>query len=81
MNALKESPRQTSEESDLQRRVVGYLATKHLASLRRLEVVTQGATVTLRGCVDSFYEKQVALHCCRRVAGVRGLVDDLVVRN
>lgn len=81
MNELKECPRKTQEESDLERRVAGYLATKHLANLRRLEVVTQGATVTLRGCVDSFHEKQVALHSCRRVAGVRGLVDDLVVRN
>jgi osmotically-inducible protein OsmY len=40
-----------------------------------LQVDVQEGTVTLRGRVASFYEKQVAIHSCQRVAGVHKLID------
>jgi osmotically-inducible protein OsmY len=62
-------------DRDLERRVTNYLAERFRPSLRRLEVEARGGAVTLRGSVHSFYEKQVAIHSCRRVAGVRELID------
>lgn len=69
------SPLYVTKDQDLQRRVVSFLAGRYLPSLRQLEVDVHEGIVTLRGRVTSFYEKQVAIHSCQRVAGVRKLVD------
>jgi osmotically-inducible protein OsmY len=66
-------------DRDLERRVVGYLHGKHVPSFRRLHIQARDGVVTLRGQVRSFYEKQLSSHCCGRVAGVRGLIDDITV--
>ena len=62
-------------DRDLERRVVSYLADRHLPGLRHLTVEAQAGTVTLRGTVHSYYEKQLSQQCCRRVAGVLKLID------
>ncbi len=62
-------------DQDLQRRIISFLAGRYLPSLRQLHVEVDQGIVTIRGCVASFYEKQVAIHSCQRVAGVRQLVD------
>lgn len=64
---------------DLKRRVLNYLVGRHVPSLRDLQVQTRAGTVILSGRVGSFYEKQLALNCCRRVAGVYELVDCIEV--
>ena len=68
-----------SADRDLERRVVSYLCGRHVPSLRHLSVLADNGTVTLRGQVRSFYEKQLCQHCCRRVAGVVKLIDDVDV--
>lgn len=60
---------------DLKRRVHSYLQGRQVPSLRDLQVQAQAGRVVLSGRVSSFYEKQLALNCCRRVAGVYELVD------
>lgn len=65
----------TLEDRELERRVVGFLKARHVPSLRHLAVEANNGTVTLRGRVYSFYEKQLCQHCCQRVAGVVRLVD------
>jgi osmotically-inducible protein OsmY len=66
-------------DRELERRVVNYLNGRHLPALRHLEVEADNGTVTLRGIVSSFYEKQLSQQCCRRVAGVVKLIDDVDV--
>jgi hypothetical protein len=66
-------------DSDLQRRVKSYLRDRHMPTLRNLQVEAQGGVVTLRGTVNSFYEKQLSQQCCRRVAGVVKLIDAIDV--
>ena len=66
-------------DRDLERRVVNYLRDRQVPSFRRLGVESDNGTVTLRGQVRSFYEKQLSLHSCRRVAGVLRLIDELDV--
>ena len=64
-----------SADHELERRVVSFLHARHVPGLRHLEVKANGGTVTLRGRVQSFYEKQLCQSCCQRVAGVIRLVD------
>jgi osmotically-inducible protein OsmY len=49
-----------------------------MPGLRQVKVAANNGTVTLRGRVRSFYEKQLCQNVCR-VAGVVQIVDAVVV--
>ena len=68
-------------DRDLERRVIQFLANRHHPGLRQLNVEAEAGTVTIRGTVKSFYEKQLCQNICRRVAGVIHLVDDVAVND
>lgn len=68
-------------DRDLERRVVSYLFGRHVPALRNLQVEAKNGTVTLRGRVHTFYEKQLCQNCCRRVAGVVQFVDHVDVAH
>ena len=63
---------------DLKRRIMVFLSQRGVSSLQRLDIDVRGGTVTLQGTVCSFYERQLCL-CCKHVAGVLKLVDELKV--
>ncbi|MBC7857019.1 MAG: BON domain-containing protein [Pirellulaceae bacterium] len=69
------------EDLELARRVKLFLASQPRPALRYLQVEANGSTVTLRGLVTTFYERQLAIQSSRRVAGVRKLVDEIVVQE
>ena len=66
-------------DRDLERRIVNYLYTRQVSVARAISVQADNGTVTLRGEVFSFYQKQLCISCSRRVAGVLGLVDEIEV--
>jgi len=68
-------------DRDLERRVLSYLVGRHVPGLRNLQVEARNGTVTLRGRVHTFYEKQLCQNCCRRVAGVVQFVDHVDVAH
>ena len=68
-----------SHEADLRQRVLLFLASSNVPGLRHVAVDVEGDTVILNGRVNSFYEKQLAAECSRRVAGVIHVVDLLEV--
>ncbi len=68
-----------AEDTDLQRRIVNYLFQRNVRSIRDVAVDVQNGLVVLQGRVNSFYEKQLCLNCCQRVAGVNKLVDNIEV--
>jgi hypothetical protein len=68
-------------DSDLQRRVKAFLADQSRYPLRLLDVEARGGTVTLRGFLATYHEKQLAVHRVLRVAGVHRLIDEIVVRS
>ncbi len=74
-----ETPSPSPLDHELERRVASFLASRHMASLRKLEIEARQGVVTLRGQVQTFYEKQVSHLCCRRVAGVHRLIDNVDV--
>jgi osmotically-inducible protein OsmY len=64
---------------ELARRVKIFLSSRHQPSFRHLHIDASGGTVTLRGRVSSFYEKQLSYQCCRHVAGVFKIIDQVDV--
>ena len=68
-------------DADLKQRVESFLRQKKV--MRRDNVcveVTEGL-VTLDGRVRSYYEKQLFLSACQRVAGVMSVVDNINVES
>ena len=68
-----------SADLDLRRRVQGELAETHRPNLARLAVEVRQGMIHLSGCVQSFYEKQLAIHSCIRAAGAGHLIDAVEV--
>jgi osmotically-inducible protein OsmY len=66
-------------DRELERRVVATLVARNFPGLRRLRIRVVGGEVTIAGRVRSFYEKQLAQHVARRVAGVIRLADKIEV--
>ena len=73
------SLRNDCQDREVERRILNFLGSRRFASFDRLRVDVLDGHVTIRGHLDSYYEKQVALHTCQRVAGVIDLVDQIEV--
>jgi osmotically-inducible protein OsmY len=67
------------EQSDLARRVKNFLHTQSCVELQRVEVEVRNDIVVLRGKLESQYARQLADNCCRRVAGVRRVLNETTV--
>jgi osmotically-inducible protein OsmY len=65
-------------DRELERRVANFLV-QHFPRLRTVEVKASQGVVTINGQVNSFYERQLCINCCQRVAGVTNLVDKVEV--
>jgi len=70
-----------SEDSRLARRVSLFLASQPRPALRYLHVQANGSSVTLRGLVTTFYERQLALQASRQLARLRQLSDEITVHE
>jgi osmotically-inducible protein OsmY len=73
------APYSDVHDRDLERRVTNYLLGHKMPTLRGIEVESDNGTVTIRGRVSSFYQKQLCINCSRRVAGVVRLIDEVTV--
>jgi osmotically-inducible protein OsmY len=68
-----------SSDCQLERQIASHLAETNRPGLRGLAVNVANGNVTLRGCVASFYEKQLAIQTCRVLAGIERLTDAVEV--
>jgi osmotically-inducible protein OsmY len=68
-------------DDEVKKRVVNFLHTSHFPVFRNFDVQVDSGEVTVRGRVDSFYEKQIAMTTCQNVAGVMAIVDQIDVSN
>jgi hypothetical protein len=64
--------------SELKRRIIIFLSQKGVSSVRLLDIEVADGTVTFRGTVSTFFERQLCLSC-QYVPGVRKIVDELKV--
>jgi osmotically-inducible protein OsmY len=65
-------------DQDLAERVMLFLQLKR-PELADLMVTADGGEVRLRGCVDSYYLRQLAISITKRVAGVVRVIDRIEV--
>lgn len=65
-------------DRELKEMISGQLAETNRPSLRRLAVVVDSGCVTIAGCVQSFYERQIAIRICQAL-GVERLIDAVEV--
>jgi osmotically-inducible protein OsmY len=68
------------DRHDLQRTVMEELGWEPRVDASNVEVSTAGGIVILTGEVDSYTARHAAEDAVKRVAGVRGVVNDLTVR-
>ncbi len=69
----------TQDDLDLEKRVIRFLETKHVPSLRHLIIKSRNGVVVLSGQVHTYYEKQLCNQCCGRVLGLEKLVNSVEV--
>jgi osmotically-inducible protein OsmY len=67
-------------DTELSNRVQSSLGTLRLVA-RNIDAKVGKGAVVVEGTVRSFYERQLAIACVRRVAGVRQVVDLIHVTN
>jgi osmotically-inducible protein OsmY len=73
---------EVTEDELLARNVRNFVLGRIQPASNQVHVEADCGTVTLKGHVGSFYQKQLWLHGAQRVAGVRRVVDELdVVRS
>jgi len=68
-------------DRDLEHQVRIQLLDRSSAVVRQVVVKADSGTVTLRGTVTSFYQKQLCIQACRCVPGVVTLVDEVEVAS
>lgn len=65
----------------LQRRVWNFLHCREVPGVDELDIAVDGNTVTLRGILPSQNAKRLCLDCCRHVAGVVRVIDNVTVEK
>jgi len=66
-------------ERDLLQRVNSYLHQQGFMPPRTLEISVERGVVVVRGRMPTFYLRQIAIECIKRVAGVTQVVDLITV--
>lgn len=70
-----------SADGDLQRRIRNFLQSRGIPHASSLQIDAHHGVVTLQGVHRSYYQKQLCINCCQRVAGVVQLIDATKVQT
>src|SRR5262245_2010833 len=71
------APRQSRTDADLRRSVRVRLSRLGARFLRGIQPVVRAGVVTLRGQVDTDYERKMVVQLVQQIAGVREVIDNL----
>ena len=69
------------DAANLAQRIRMFLTRHSRFNWRSLDVFVRGETVIIHGRLNSALEKRLALQCCRHVAGVLRVVDEIEVET
>jgi osmotically-inducible protein OsmY len=69
------------DDPELARRIIEFLNLRQLAPVAELDVRTTGGLAVVRGQVASERDRRLCIECCRHVAGVVRVVDELCVND
>lgn len=76
---ISQLPVDAEDDGELKERILSFLHQRSETPLRRLAVEVSRGHVTLTGRVRTYYQKQLAGHCCQRVAGVQQVDNKVTV--
>lgn len=68
------------QDEDLEHRLVNFLYERDVPERRTVQLDVHGGTVVVSGRLRSRHSKWLCIECCRHVAGVIKLVDELEVQ-
>lgn len=68
-------PDSAESDRDLLQRVKSFLHQRGYASHRSLEISAERSVVAVQGRLPTFYLRQIAVECIKRVAGVTQVID------
>jgi len=77
----RDSYLQTCGDDSLRRRVLNFLQSRNISGMDELEITADGSTIRLQGVVASQHAKHLCLECCRHVAGVMTVIDNVTVEK
>ena len=78
-NLLKSRQPATTDDVDLAHRLVNILHGRNVPGREAVQVDVRGGTVVVSGRLHSKHAKWLCIECCRHVAGVIKLVDEVDV--
>ena len=61
--------------------VLRHFESRNFPALTRLDIEADSGTVTLKGTLRTFYQKQMAITLSMQVEGVTKIVDEIVVQR
>ena len=70
----------TKADGDLENRLVNVLHERHVPRIDLLRIESRGGIVCVRGELPTSHDKWLCVECCRHVAGVIRLVDEIEVK-
>ena len=73
--------RQIKRDEDLKTRLVNFLHSRHVPERELVHLHVRSGTVVVRGLLRSAHAKWLCIECCRHVAGVIKLVDEIIVEG
>ena len=62
-------------DQNIERGIVEFLKSRHIDGLNIGAVHVERGVASVRGTAQTGFAKRVCWECCRRVTGVRGVVD------
>jgi osmotically-inducible protein OsmY len=71
----EDPPDSAETDRDLHQRVTSLLQQRGYASHQALQINVERGVVVVRGRLPTFYLRQIAIECIKRVASVRQVVD------
>lgn len=77
--SLEEMSETAEADHELLQRVTSSLHHQGHRSIRTLEIQIERGTAVLQGRVPTFYMRQIAVECVKRVAGVTQIIDRIDV--
>lgn len=78
---MRQLPSEIKNDLDLEHRLVNFLHARHVPGTESVHFDVRRGTVVVSGPLGSARAKWLCIECCRHVAGVVKLVDELIVER
>jgi hypothetical protein len=70
----------TNSDAELERRIANFLYQRHVPGKERIRLVAYQGVVAVSGQIPTRSAKWLCMECCRRVAGVLRVIDNVEIK-